>query len=329
MPEPLLQVNGLVKTYAATSAFSFRQSGGSGGVRAVDDVTFSVQPAETFGLVGESGCGKTTVARCILRLIAPTRGEIRFHGQDLLAVKPEALRKVRRELQIIFQDPYSSLDPRMTIRATLLEPLQIHRIGNRTTQEQRVRELLDLVGLPDSALSKFPHEFSGGQRQRIGIARALALSPRLVVADEPVSALDLSIRAQVINLMADLQEQLGLAYLLIAHDLTLVRHVCHQVAVMRRGRIVELAGTDALFSDPLHPYTQQLLEAIPIPDPDARKRQRESESETAAGLTRVGEISDPHPAKPASAPMDSSTLPSSSDDDPPLREVKPGHWARI
>lgn len=237
-------------------------------VKAVDGISFDVAAGETFGLVGESGCGKSTAARCILRLIPPTSGEVRYDGEDLLGASPARMRDLRKELQIVFQDPFSSLDPRMTVRAILREPLEIHRQGTRTEQDAKVVELARLVGITESALSKYPHEFSGGQRQRIGIARALALSPRLVVADEPVSALDLSIRAQVINLMADLQAQFGLAYLFIAHDLTLVRHVCRRVAVMRAGKIVELADTETLFSDPRHPYTRRLLAAIPVPDPD-------------------------------------------------------------
>jgi oligopeptide transport system ATP-binding protein len=255
----LLEVRNLHKHY----------SGRAGSVvKAVDGVSFDVAAGQTFGLVGESGCGKSTVARCVLRLIPPTSGEVRFDGEDLLAASPAQMRVLRRELQIVFQDPFSSLDPRMTVRSILREPLEIHRLGTRVEQEARVVELAGLVGLPESALSKYPHEFSGGQRQRIGIARALALSPRLVVADEPVSALDLSIRAQVINLMADLQAQFGLAYLFIAHDLTLVRHVCRRVAVMRAGKIVELADTETLFSDARHPYTRRLLAAIPVPDPE-------------------------------------------------------------
>ena len=255
----LLQVRNLHRHYTGRSGTV---------VKAVDGVSFDVEAGETFGLVGESGCGKSTVARCVLRLIPPTSGEVRFDGEDLLAASPARMRELRKELQIVFQDPFSSLDPRMTVRSILREPLEIHRIGNRAQQEARVVELANLVGLNESALAKYPHEFSGGQRQRIGIARALALSPRLIVADEPVSALDLSIRAQVINLMADLQAQFGLAYLFIAHDLTLVRHVCRRVAVMRAGKIVELADTEALFTDPRHPYTRRLLAAIPVPDPE-------------------------------------------------------------
>lgn len=296
MSEALLEVRDLQKQFVRVAAWPAR---GEHVVRAVDGVTFAVHPGETFGLVGESGCGKSTVARCILRLTAPSAGEIRFDGRDLLALQGRDLKQLRRELQIVFQDPYSSLDPRMTVRATLLEPFEIHGEGTRADREKRVRELMDMVGLPETALSKFPHEFSGGQRQRIGIARALALNPKLVVADEPVSALDLSIRAQVINLLADLQERLGLAYLFIAHDLTLVRHVCHRVAVMRRGRIVELSETEDLFENPLHPYTQRLLEAIPVPDPHRKRPKLEEDDE---------------PAGP---------------EDTPLREARPGHWARI
>jgi oligopeptide transport system ATP-binding protein len=291
MSEPLLDVQNLVKVYG--------DPGSRGSVRAVDDVSFTVLPGETFGLVGESGCGKSTVARCILRLIPPTSGKVHFEGQDLLAAAPGALRSLRRHLQMVFQDPYSSLNPRMNVRSILLEPLEIHRQGTRPEREKRVRELLDLVGLNEAALRKYPHEFSGGQRQRIGIARALALSPHLVVADEPVSALDLSIRAQVVNLLADLQRQLGLAYLFIAHDLTLVRHVCHRVAVMRAGKIVELADTEQLFSQPRHPYTQALMEAIPVPDPHRRAERREEAA----------------PARPQA--------------DGDLREVTAGHWARV
>src|SRR5207244_912840 len=226
-------------------------------VRAVDGVDFGVSAGETFGLVGESGCGKSTLARCVLNLIRPTAGEVRFSGKELLALPPAAMRALRRDLQIIFQDPYSSLDPRMSIRASLLEPLEIHRIGTRREREARITELLERVGLGASALEKYPHEFSGGQRQRIGIARALATSPRLIVADEPVSALDLSIRAQVINLMLDLQRELSLTYVFIAHDLALVRQVCDRVAVMMRGRIVEQAPAEELFRNPLHPYTRR------------------------------------------------------------------------
>jgi len=270
--EPMLVVRDLVKVFPGGGGWP---AGRAPDVRAVDGVSFDVNEGETFGLVGESGCGKSTTARCLLRLMTPSSGEVRFLGRDVLSLSRSALRALRREMQIIFQDPFSSLDPRMTMRAILLEPLEIHREGDRAGREARVRELLSLVGLPESALAKYPHEFSGGQRQRIGIARALALSPRLLIADEPVSSLDLSIRAQVINLMLDLQASLGLTYLFIAHDLTLVRHVCHRVAVMYRGQIVEMGRTEDLFTRPLHPYTRRLLEAIPIPDPEARAEREE------------------------------------------------------
>jgi ABC-type oligopeptide transport system ATPase subunit len=273
----------------------------------VDGVDFAVYPGETFGLVGESGCGKSTVARCVLHLIRPTAGVIRFRGRNLSDRSAEELRGLRRDLQIIFQDPYSSLDPRMTIRASLLEPLEIHRIGTRRERERRIAELLERVGLASSALRKYPHEFSGGQRQRIGIARALATSPQLLVADEPVSALDLSIRAQVINLLMDLQRDLSLTYVFIAHDLALVRQICNRVAVMMRGRIVELAPAAELFDSPLHPYTRRLLSAIPIPDPSAR---RDSEEEPPA---EEAAVSEPDPAEL----------------EPALREVKPEHFARV
>lgn len=293
----LLDVRELSKVYHAAGAWG----GGGHQVLAADRVTFTVRQGETFGLVGESGCGKTTVARCVLNLLPASGGQVFFEGRELLHLGRREMRAVRRRIQVVFQDPYSSLDPRMSVRATLLEPLEIHRAGTRSEREARVAELLELVGLPPSALRRFPHEFSGGQRQRIGIARALALSPRLVVADEPVSALDLSIRAQVINLMLDLQQRLGLSYLFIAHDLALVRHVCHRVAVMYRGQIVELADTEQLFTRPGHPYTRRLIAAVPEPDPARRLPPRE---ETA-------------PAIPY-APGEGSRL----------VETAPGHWVR-
>jgi ABC-type oligopeptide transport system ATPase subunit len=300
---PLLEVRGLRKEYVSAGSWP---RGAAHVVHAVDGVDFEVRAGETFGLVGESGCGKSTVARCVLNLIRPTAGSVGFAGQELLALSPASMRALRRDLQIIFQDPYSSLDPRMSVRASLLEPLEIHRIGTRREREARITELLERVGLGDSALAKYPHEFSGGQRQRIGIARALATSPRLIVADEPVSALDLSIRAQVINLMLDLQRELSLTYVFIAHDLALVRQICSRVAVMMRGRIVELAPAQELFRHPLHPYTRRLLKAIPIPDPTIRTVTESSETDETAP-----------------ADVDPAEL------EPPLREVTPGHFARI
>ncbi len=262
----LLEVRRLVKEFSRSRGFLGRTSL----VRAVDDVSFSVEPGETFGLVGESGSGKTTTGRCILRLIEPTSGEVRFQDRDVLALSRADLRKARRDMQIVFQDPYSSLNPRMRARTIVEEPLVIHKLGTKAERRGRVAELFRLVGLDPAHLERYPHEFSGGQRQRIGLARALALNPSLIVADEPVSALDVSVQAQVINLLMDLQERLKLTYLFIAHDLRLVEHICTRVAVMYRGRILEMGRTDALFRNPAHPYTRALLSAIPIPDPDAR-----------------------------------------------------------
>jgi len=263
---PLLTVRRLVKEFPRGHSWSGRQAA----VRAVDGVSFAIEPGETFGLVGESGSGKTTTGRCILRLIEPTSGEVRFKDLDVLALSREALRRARRDMQIVFQDPYSSLNPRMRARRIVEEPLVIHKLGTRAERRDRVAELFELVGLDPAHLDHYPHEFSGGQRQRIGLARALALNPSLIVADEPVSALDVSVQAQVVNLLMDLQERLRLTYLFIAHDLRLVQHICSQVAVMYRGRILEMGTTADLFRHPAHPYTRALLSAIPVPDPDAR-----------------------------------------------------------
>ncbi len=244
--------------------------GGGSAVRAVDDVSFSVLPGEMFGLVGESGSGKTTTGRCVLRLIEPTSGAVRFRDTDVLALSPRDLRAARRHFQIVFQDPYSSLNPRMTVGAIVEEPLVIHAVGTKGDRRARVRELFDLVGLPADAVARYPHEFSGGQRQRIGLARAIALEPSFIVADEPVSALDVSVQAQVVNLLLDLQQRLGLTYLFIAHDLRLVRQVCHRVAVMYRGQIVEMGTAADVFDAPAHPYTRALLSAVPSLTPASR-----------------------------------------------------------
>ncbi len=264
----LLEVRHLVKEFSRSRGLFAPRSV----VRAVDDVSFTIDEGETFGLVGESGSGKTTTGRCILRLIEPTSGEVRFKSDDVLAFSKSRLRQARRDMQIVFQDPYSSLNPRMRVGAIVEEPLIIHRIGSKAERRARVAELFDLVGLDPSQLARYPHQFSGGQRQRIGLARALALNPSLVIADEPVSALDVSVQAQVINLLMDLQERLKLTYLFIAHDLRLVRHICSRVAVMYLGRIVEMGATDALFAAPAHPYTRALLSAIPNPDPSATRQ---------------------------------------------------------
>jgi oligopeptide transport system ATP-binding protein len=265
---PLVEVCRLVKEFVGAGGL-FRRGPRTA---AVDDVSFSIDEGETFGLVGESGSGKTTTGRCVLRLVEPTSGDVRFRGHDVLAFSARQMREARRDMQIVFQDPYSSLNPRMRARQIVEEPLIIHRRGDRGVRRARVAELFQLVGLNPAQLDRYPHQFSGGQRQRIGLARALALNPSFVVLDEPVSALDVSVQAQVINLLMDLQEQLKLTYLFIAHDLRLVEHICTRVAVMYLGRIVELGPTASLFAAPQHPYTRALLSAIPILDPDAPRR---------------------------------------------------------
>jgi len=267
-----------------------------GHVKAVDDVSFAIARGETLSLVGESGCGKTTTSRCILRAVTPTSGAIRFrsgegHDVDVAALPRSELRPLRRQMQMIFQDPYSSLNPRMTIADIIGEPLLVNGIGNLTERRQRVAELLDVVQLPRAYLNRFPHAFSGGQRQRVGIARALALNPQLIVADEPVSALDVSVQAQIINLLLELQERLGLSYLFVAHDLSVVKHVSHRVAVMYVGRIVEVAPTATFFRNPRHPYTEALLSAVPVPDP-RRRAQR---------IVLEGEVADPSNPPPGCA----------------------------
>jgi oligopeptide/dipeptide ABC transporter ATP-binding protein len=265
----LLEVQDLKKYFPVKKGILSRTIGE---VRAVDGISFTLERGETLGVVGESGCGKTTVGRSILRLIEPTSGQVFFNGQDLLQLRGEELRKMRASFQIIFQDPFSSLDPRMSVGEIIGEPLRNHRSGSRSEIKDRVAHLLNRVGLHPSQMGRYPHEFSGGQRQRIGIARALALNPLAIVCDEPVSALDVSIQAQVINLLMELQEEMNLSYLFIAHDLSVVEHISDRVAVMYLGRIVELASDQALYENPVHPYTQALLSAVPVPDPDIRKQ---------------------------------------------------------
>ncbi|MDT5295303.1 MAG: peptide/nickel transport system ATP-binding protein [Acidobacteriota bacterium] len=307
--DELVRVRGLFKHFPVT--------GGDDVVRAVDGVTFDIFRGETLGLVGESGCGKSTVGRCLLRLIEPTRGEVEFEDRDVLALRGGELRRLRREMQIIFQDPYASLNPRMKVRDIVAEPLVIHRIGDKGERRERVAELLRLVGLDPDYMNRYPHEFSGGQRQRIGIARALALNPKLIIADEPVSALDVSVQAQVVNLLEDLQREFSLTYLFISHGLAVVEHISDRVAVMYLGRIVEVATAEELYSNPLHPYTRALLSAIPVPDP-TRKRDR---------IVLKGDV--PTPINPPSGCRFHTRCPDAvaecSRIDPDLREVAPGH----
>src|SRR5712691_7269791 len=263
-------------------------------IKAVDDVSFTIDEGETFGLVGESGSGKTTTGRCILRLVEPTSGEVRIRGENVLAFSSSRLRLARRDMQIVFQDPYSSLNPRMRARQIVEEPLIIHKLGARPARQARVAELFHLVGLNPAHLDRYPHQFSGGQRQRIGLARALALNPSFVILDEPVSALDVSVQAQVVNLLMDLQERLKLTYLFIAHDLRLVEHICSRVAVMFLGKIVEMGSTSSLFASPQHPYTRALLSAIPVPDPDAPRQRISLDPASFNRSAALKQIADGH-----------------------------------
>jgi oligopeptide transport system ATP-binding protein len=317
--ETILEVRNLVKHFSVGGGFF---GGNPALVRAVDGVSFSIRRGETLGLVGESGCGKTTTGRCILQLERPTSGQIIFEGRDLTMLNQQELRPVRRRVQVIFQDPYSSLNPRMTVGQMIAEPLAVHRIvTDPTARTARVRDLLSRVGLLPQHAHRYPHELSGGQRQRVGVARALAMEPTLIVCDEPVSALDVSIQAQIINLLEDLQSEFHLTYLFVAHDLAVVRHISDRVAVMYLGKIVEIADRRAIYEDPLHPYTRALLSAVPIPDP-ALEAHREH-------VILGGEV--PSPLNPPSGCVFHPRCPIAADrcrgEIPPLREVKPGHWA--
>ncbi len=315
-PRPLLEVEGLAKHFPVRRGLILARQVGT--VRAVDGVSFDIARGETLALVGESGCGKSTTARLVLRLIEPSTGRIRFGEEDVTALSGAALRRLRRRMQIIFQDPYASLNPRLTVGEAIAEPMVVHGIGgDAAARADRVRELLGLVGLAPFHAGRYPHEFSGGQRQRIGIARALAVRPELVVCDEPVSALDVSIQAQVVNLLKDLQARFGLAYLFIAHDLAVVKHMADRVAVMYLGRIVEVADKRALFADPRHPYTRALLSAIPRPDPARRGRV------TPLGGDVPSPMSPPpgcrfHTRCPLAQPVCRA-------EEPPAVEVAPGH----
>jgi oligopeptide transport system ATP-binding protein len=316
----LLEVKNLKMHFPVTSGIIFQRAVAH--IKAVDDITFQVRRGETLGLVGESGCGKTTTGRCILQLYRPTSGQIFFEGQELTKLTTRQMRLMRRQMQVVFQDPFSSLNPRMTAGNIIGEPLVVHGlVKSKAEYKDRVGELLQNVGLNPYMADRFPHEFSGGQRQRIGVARALSVDPKFIVCDEPVSALDVSIQAQVINLLEDLQEQYNLTYLFIAHDLSVVRHISDRVAVMYLGRIVEIADRNDIYRNPLHPYTRALLSAVPIPDPviDAQRER----------ILLSGEV--PSPLNPPSGCVFHPRCPIAIDDCsrvvPDLKEVEPGHWA--
>jgi oligopeptide transport system ATP-binding protein len=313
----LLRVDNLVKHFPIMRGIFQKQVGA---VRAVDDVSFEVKRGETLGLVGESGCGKSTTGRAVLQLYRPTSGSVYYDGVDLTKLKGEELRKMRRKMQMIFQDPYASLNPRMSVGEIIREPLIVHNISTESEANERVKQLLELVRLNPSFSTRYPHEFSGGQRQRIGIARALALQPSFIVCDEPISALDVSIQAQVVNLLEELQDKFGLTYLFIAHDLSMVRHISDRVAVMYLGVVVEMTTRDDLYYNPLHPYSQALLSAVPIPDPVAEATRKRT--------ILVGDV--PSPANPPSGCRFRTRCPIAeavcAENRPEFREVKPGHF---
>lgn len=314
----LLKVENLVKYFPITRGIIFQRQ--IGAVHAVDGISFDIREGETLGLVGESGCGKSTTGRTIIQLYRPTAGKVFLEGVDLVSLKGEELRRMRRKMQMIFQDPYASLNPRMTVGEIIGEPLIIHGVARGKEVQERVEHLLELVGLNPAFVNRYPHEFSGGQRQRIGVARALALQPKLIVCDEPISALDVSIQAQVVNLLEDLQEQFGLTYLFIAHDLSMVRHISDRIAVMYLGVIVELADRNELYDNPLHPYTQALLSAVPIPDPVVEEKRKR--------IILQGDV--PSPVNPPSGCRFRTRCPLAKDicaeARPDWREVRPGHY---
>jgi peptide/nickel transport system ATP-binding protein/oligopeptide transport system ATP-binding protein len=314
--EAIIEVNDLVKYFPVYEGLLRRKVAD---VKAVDGVSFAIKKGETLGLVGESGCGKTTVAMTMLRLTDPTSGEVLFHGENVLTAKGAKLKELRRNIQIVFQDPFASLDPRLPIGDAISEGLVIHNIGNREQQFEKLLATLKLVGLEEYHANRYPHEFSGGQRQRIGIARALMLDPEFLILDEPVSALDVSIQAQVLNILKDLQDKLGLTYMFVAHNLAVVEHISDRVAVMYLGKIAEICSREDLFGQPLHPYTRALMSAIPIPDPE-RKKER---------IILAGDV--PSPLNPPSGcrfhprcPI--ARLPHCSTEEPQLRELRPNHW---
>jgi oligopeptide transport system ATP-binding protein len=312
MSTPLLEVNNLTK---------FFNVGGGNQLKAVNDISFQLKKGETLGLVGESGCGKSTAGRTILRLYEPTRGAVTFEGTNIYHLGGSKMKALRRNMQMIFQDPYASLNPRMTVTDIVGEALDVHRLaGSRSERKKRVEQLLDLVGLNPDHATRYPHEFSGGQRQRIGIARALAVDPKFIVCDEPISALDVSIQAQVVNLLMKLQKQFGLTYLFIAHDLAMVKHISDRVAVMYLGKMVELTTSEELYANPMHPYTQALLSAIPIPDPEVEA--------TRERIVLKGDI--PSPIHPPSGCHFRTRCPIATEkcakEEPAFIEMKPGHW---